>query len=77
MSKEKEGIEMKKVTGYIDVRALGRYEFDFYVEDDVKDEEINQRVREMCDYYIGYNVDPGYVQETRTETIYRKKEEWE
>ena len=62
---------MKKVTGCIDVRALGHHDFEFYVKDDATDEEIKERVDEVCDYYIDYNVEAGY--ETYTETRYRKK----
>ena len=51
---------MKKVTGCIDVRALGHYDFQFYVEDDATDEEIKEKVEEVCDYYIDYNVEEGY-----------------
>ena len=31
---------MKKVSGYIDVRALGCYDFEFYVDDNTTKEEI-------------------------------------
>lgn len=64
---------MKKVTGCIDVRALGRYDFEFFVDDNVTDEDIKKRVEDECDYYIEYNVESGYVAETRTEIVYRKK----
>ncbi len=62
---------MKKVTGCIDVRALGHYDFEFYVEDDATDEEIKEQVDKVCDYYIDYNVEAGY--EAYTKTCYRKK----
>ncbi len=62
---------MKKVSGYIDVRALGCYDFEFYVDDNAADEEIKKRVDEACNYYIDYNVEPGY--EEYTEVRYRKK----
>lgn len=65
---------MKKVTGCIDVHALGHYDFEFYVEDDATDEEIKERVDEVCDYYIDYDVEAGY--EAYTETRYRKKGSW-
>ena len=65
---------MKKVTGCIDVRALGYYDFEFYVEDDVTDEEIKEQVDKVCDYYIDYNVEAGY--EAYTKTCYRKKGSW-
>nr|DAH17017.1 MAG TPA: Saposin-like type B, region 1 [Caudoviricetes sp.] len=62
---------MKKVTGYIDIRALGCYDFEFYVEDDATDEEIKEQVDKVCNYYIDYEVEEGY--EAYTETCYRKK----
>ena len=62
---------MKKVTGYIDVRALGHYDWEFYVEDNATDEEIKKKVDEVCDYDINYHVEEGY--ETYTEVCYRKK----
>lgn len=62
---------MKKVTGYIDVRALGHYDWWFYVEDDTTEEEIKELVDEACDYYINYKVEEGY--EAYTEVCYRKK----
>lgn len=33
---------MKKVSGYISVRALGTYNYEFYVDDDTTDEEIKK-----------------------------------
>lgn len=62
---------MKKVTGYIDVRALGCYNWSFYVEDDATEEEIKEKVDEICNYDIDYNVEEGY--EAYTETRYRKR----
>ena len=43
---------MKKVTGYISVRALGCYDFDFYVDDNATDDEIHQKVEDVCNYHI-------------------------
>lgn len=54
---------MKKVSGCIDVRALGRFDFEFYVEDDATDEEIEEKVNDACDYYISYSIEPGYKKE--------------
>jgi len=62
---------MKRVKGCIDVRALGHYDFEFYVEDDATEEEIKRKVDEVCDYYISYDVEDGY--EEYTEVRYRKK----
>lgn len=62
---------MKKVSGYISVRALGNYEYEFFVEDDTTDEEIAQIVKEYEQLSHGYNVEEGY--EAYTETRYRKR----
>ena len=40
---------MKKVSGYISVRALGCYDYEFYVDDDATDEEIEQKVKDNCE----------------------------
>lgn len=63
---------MKKVSGYIDVRALGCYDFEFYVDDNATEEEIQKKVDEVCDYCINYDVEDGY--EEYTEVRYRKKQ---
>lgn len=65
---------MKKVTGYIDVRALGCYDWEFYVDDDATEEEIKERVDKICNYCIDYKVEEGY--EAYTEIRYRKKNEY-
>lgn len=62
---------MKKVSGCIDVRALGCYDFEFYIEDDMTDDEIKNKVDDVCDYYIHYDVEDGY--EAVQETVYKKK----
>ena len=62
---------MKKVSGYISVRALGCYDYEFYVDDDATDEEIEQKVAECEQFSHSYNVEEGY--ETYTETKYRKR----
>ncbi len=37
---------MKRVSGYIEVKTLGSYHYEFYVDDDATDEEIAQKVVE-------------------------------
>ena len=64
---------MKKVSGCIDVRALGCYDFEFYVDDDTTDEEIAEKVNDTCDYYISYSVEPRYKKEIRIEEVYVKE----
>lgn len=56
---------MKKVSGYISVRALGTYNYEFYVDDNATKEEIEQKVKEY-----GYNVEQGY--EVYTAKKYKK-----
>ena len=67
-------MSMKKVSGCISVRALGNYDFEFYVDDCATDEEIKKKVDEVCNYHISYNVEEGY--EEYTEVRYRKKNSW-
>ena len=64
---------MKKVSGYINVRALGTYNFEFYVNNDTTDKEIERLVNDACDYYINYDIEEGY--ELVTEVKYKKKED--
>lgn len=65
---------MKKVTGYVSVRPLGCYDFEFYVEDNATDEEIQERIDTMCGVSQYYNVEEGY--EEYTEVSYRKKSDF-
>lgn len=62
---------MKKVSGYISVRALGTYNYEFYVDDDATDEEIEQKVEDHEQLSHRYDVEEGY--EAYTETRYRKR----
>ena len=64
---------MKKIMGCIDVRALGRYDFEFFVPDDTTEEEIKTKVEDYCDYYISYSVEEGYKEITETITRYEKE----
>ena len=43
---------MKKVSGWISVRALGCYDFEFYVDDDATDTEIEKMVDDTIEMSI-------------------------
>lgn len=62
---------MKKVSGYIQVRPLGCYNFELYVDDNATDEEIKQKVNDQIQLSSCYTVEEGY--EEYTEIKYRKK----
>ncbi len=51
---------MKKISGCIDVRALGCHNFEFYVDDNTTKEEIEKMVEDKCDYFISYDIEEGY-----------------
>ena len=54
---------MKKVSGYISVRVLGCYDFEFYVDDNATDEEIQEKVDEVMEFSHHYEVEEGYEKE--------------
>ena len=62
---------MKKVSGYVSVRALGCYDFEFFVDNNATDEEIQKQVDDTMQLSYDYNVEEGY--EEYTEVKYRKR----
>lgn len=64
---------MKKVSGYVSVRALGCYDFEFFVEDNTSDEEIEKMVEAKMELSHSYEVEEGY--EEIHEVSYRKKDD--
>ena len=63
--------KMKKVTGYVSVRPLGCFDYEFYVEDNATNEEIEAQIDKMTELSMHYDVEEGY--EEYTEVSYRKK----
>lgn len=67
--------KMKRVFGTMNVRPLGAYKFEFFVNDNATAEEIADKVDEICEYSINYHVEEGYIAEQKI--VYRKKNPWE
>ena len=63
---------MKRVKGYVYVRPLGEYNFDFYVYDHTTDEEIKKMVNDRLELSMNYEVEEGY--EEYTEVKYRRRD---
>lgn len=66
---------MKRVKGYISTRPLGSFDFDFFVDDSMTDEEIQAKIDDILEFSMDYDVEEGYVAEQQT--VYRKKHSWE
>ena len=66
---------MKKITGYVSVRPLGSYDFEFYVDDNTTDEEIQRMIDDELELSQGYEVEEGYIK--KQTVTYRKKYDWE
>lgn len=65
---------MKKVKFRTGIRALGDYEDEFFVEDNVSEKEILYMIKDKCEYYLLYDVEEGYHAEQKT--VYVKDDEW-
>lgn len=64
---------MKKVSGYINVRPLGEFNFEFYVPEDMTDEQIRKEIKKKYECYISFETENGYEEITETVTRYVKK----
>lgn len=62
---------MKRIKGSCGIRALGDYDFEFYVDDNATKEEIEEEIDRQVQYYMYYNIEEDY--EAAQETVYRKK----
>lgn len=51
---------MKKVTGYVSARPLGTFYFEFYVEDNATENDIQNEIDALCEVSQWYNVEEGY-----------------
>ncbi len=64
---------MKKVSGYINARPLGEFKFEFYVPEDMTDEQIEEKIKDEHECYISFKTEDGYEEITETVTRYEKK----
>ena len=64
---------MKKVSGYINARPLGVFDFEFYVPEDMTHEQIREEIKDKHECYIYFETEDGYEEITETVTRYVKK----
>lgn len=64
---------MKKVSGYINARPLGEFDFEFYVPENMSDEQIEEEIKKKYECYIHFETEDGYEEITETITRYEKK----
>lgn len=61
---------MKKVSYWYGCRALGYTDGEFFVPENMPDQEIQNKIDEMAGFSVGFNTENGY--EEQTEVVYRK-----
>lgn len=66
---------MKRVKGWISVRPIGCWDFDFFVDDNMSEIEIKDMIMDEAEYSFHYDIEPGY--EKYTEVKYRKGDGYE
>ena len=66
---------MKRVKGWISVRPIGCWDFDFFVDDNMYEREIEDMIMDKAEYSFHYDIEPGY--EKYTEVKYRKGDGYE
>lgn len=62
---------VKKVSGYFSCRPLGTYRYEFYVDDEVSDKEIEEMIEDSLEISENHSIEEGY--EEVVETTYKKK----
>lgn len=66
---------MKRVKGWISVRPIGCWDFDFFVDDNMPEREIEDMIMDEAEYSFHYDIEPGY--EKYTEVKYRKRDDYD
>ena len=67
----KSGYFMKKITGVLKVKGLEDYNFEFYVDDNMTEKQIEMEVYQRAGFSLDWTEEDGY--EPYTVTMYRKK----
>lgn len=62
---------MKRVRGYFSCRPLGTTQYEFYVNDDVSSEQIEEIINDRLEISENHEIEEGY--EEVFETTYRKR----
>ena len=62
---------MKKITGVLKVKGLEDYNFEFYVDDNMTEKQIEMEVYQRAGFSLDWTEEYGY--EPYTVTMYRKK----
>ena len=71
--------DLKKVTGVIVARPFDDecdYTFEFFVPEDMTDEQIGEVIKHKYDSYISFETEDGYEEVTETVTRYEKLRSW-
>lgn len=61
---------MKKVTYEYGCRALGYTDGEFFVDENMSDSDIRQKIEDMAGFNCYFRTEDGY--EEQTEVVYRK-----
>lgn len=64
---------MKKVSGSLGARPIGDFDFEFYVPEDMTDDQIKKEIKSKYECYIYFDTEDGYEEVTETVTRYEKK----
>lgn len=72
---------MKRVRAYVYGRPFGGYNFEFFVPEDMTDDQIRKEIKKRCTYthtedgplLMSFDTEDGYEEVTETITRYEKK----
>lgn len=64
---------MKKITGVLKAKGFDSCNFEFYVDDNMTEKQIEMEVYQRAGFSLDWTEEDGY--ETYTVTMYRKKKD--